>query len=157
MVPVNGFGEPYRCDRDRETTGKKSGGGVCCYVNENWCPRKGVTIKKSVSTHDADILCLSLRPRYLPREFGQVFVTVTYIPCWASKARALLDIAEAVRELQLQSPDAPNFILHEFTSIFAVWTHVFSMSFILPYSIEKTSSSKDITLYQPVCYLYPSV
>ena len=61
-------------------TGKKRGGGVCRYINEAWCPRNNVTVRKHLNTSDVDLLSLSLRPRYLPREFGQVFVTCVYTP-----------------------------------------------------------------------------
>ena len=61
-------------------TGKKRGGGVCMYINEAWCPSNNVTVRKHLNTCDVDLLSLSLRPRYLPREFGQVFVTCVYIP-----------------------------------------------------------------------------
>ena len=66
--------------RGEVVTGKKRGGGVCMYINEAWCPRGNVTVIKHLNTCDVDLLSLSLRPRYLPREFGQVFVTCVYIP-----------------------------------------------------------------------------
>ena len=34
---IKGFGCPARLDRDKQTTGKEKGGGVCLYVNERWC------------------------------------------------------------------------------------------------------------------------
>jgi hypothetical protein len=57
---------------------------------------------------------VSLRPRYLPREFGQIFVTVIYTPPHANAARAATQIADVVRELQMISPDAPNFVAGDF-------------------------------------------
>ena len=79
-VAIDGLGPPLRCDRDCDVTVKKRGGGVYMYINEAWCPRSNVTVKKHLNTSDVDLLSLSLRPRYLPREFGQVFVTCVYIP-----------------------------------------------------------------------------
>ncbi|KAG7464319.1 hypothetical protein JOB18_004301, partial [Solea senegalensis] len=33
---IDGFGQPYRIDRDAQITGKSLGGGVCLYVNPRW-------------------------------------------------------------------------------------------------------------------------
>ena len=73
----NGFGTPYRCDRDLSASGKLTvSGGVCIYVNDNFCNRGNITVRKTLSTPFVDLISISLRPKYLPREFGQVFVTV---------------------------------------------------------------------------------
>ena len=68
---INGFGAPYRLDRDPAVAGKSLGGGVCLYVNTNGC--KTVVVRKSVCTEDVELLSASLRPFYLPREFPQFF------------------------------------------------------------------------------------
>jgi hypothetical protein len=115
-VYIDGFGVPYRSDRDPTVSGKHHGGGVCLYVNEQYCNRANVTVRKQLSTPDLDMLCVSLRPKYLPREFGQVFVTVVYSHPKADTARAATEIADAVRALQVISPDAPNFVLGDFNS-----------------------------------------
>ena len=59
---------------------------------------------------------MSLRPRYLPREFGRIFVTVVYAAVYdsTSAARAGKAIAAAVRDLQLISADAPCFVVGDF-------------------------------------------
>ena len=66
---------------------------------------------------DVDLLSLSLRPHYLPREFGQVFVTVLYRPPWACQARAAQQVADTVRELQVLSADASSFVSTTATSV----------------------------------------
>ena len=86
------------------------------YIHEAWCPRGNVTVRKHLNTCDVDLLSLSLRPSYLPREFGQVFVTCVYIPPWACQARAAQQVADTVRELQLLSADAPNFVVGDFNN-----------------------------------------
>ena len=103
-VAIDGFGSPFRCDRDGGVTDKKGGGGVCMYINETWCPRSNVPTRKHLNTS------------YLPREFGQVFVTVVYIPPCACQARAAQQVADTVRELQLLSADAPNFVVGDFNN-----------------------------------------
>ena len=95
-VAIDGFGSPLRCERDCDVTDKKRGGGVCMYISEKWCPRSNVTMGKHLNTSDVDLLSLFLRSRSLPREFGQVFVTVVYIPPWAYQARAAQQVADTV-------------------------------------------------------------
>ena len=115
-VTVDGFGLPYRMDRDSTKVGKKIGGGVCLYVNVRWCDSANVCVKKRVCTEDVELIYVSLRPRYLPREFGRIFVTVVYVPVFdlTSAARAGQTIAATVREMQLISADAPCFIVGDF-------------------------------------------
>ena len=113
-VAINGFGAPLRTDRDTQASGKNQGGGVCLYVNERWCNRACVTVRKQLCTRDVELLSVSICPTYLPREFGQIFVTVCYVPPSAHSARAASEIAETVRSLQLISPDAPCFVLGDF-------------------------------------------
>ena len=73
-------------------------------------------MKKRVCTEDVELISVSLRPRYLPHEFGHIFVTVVYAQMFdlASAARAGKTIAATVRELQLLSADAPCFIVSDF-------------------------------------------
>ena len=72
---IDGFGAPIRLDRDAEVTGKSQGGGVCLYVNQRYCHPKSVTVRERICTPDVELLCVSLRPFYLPREFPQLFIT----------------------------------------------------------------------------------
>ena len=115
-ISIDGFGVPLRCDRDLSASGKKGGGGVCVYVNERYCSRSNVTVRKTLSTPHVDLISLSLRPKYLPREFGQVFITVIYSHPKANLETAATEIADSVRALQAISPDAPNFVLGDFNS-----------------------------------------
>ena len=62
------------------------------------------------------MLSLSFRPKYLPREFGQAFVTTVYIPPDVNVARAASEVADVVLSLRLLSPDAPNFVLDDVNS-----------------------------------------
>ena len=107
-VAIDEFGEPYRMDRDSKQTGKERGGGVCLYVSEKFCDRASVAVKQRMCTPELELISVSLRPRYLPREFGRIFVTVVYVAGYdsTSAARAGKAIAAAVRDLQLISADA---------------------------------------------------
>ena len=97
-------------------TGKERRGGVCLYVSEKFCDRANVTIKQRMSTPELELISVSLRPRYLPREFGRIFVTVVFAAVYdsTSAARAGKAIASAVRDLQLISADAPCFVVGDF-------------------------------------------
>ena len=118
-VAIDGFGEPYRMDRDSKHTGKERGGGVCLYVSEKFCDRANVTVKQRTCTPELELISVSLRPRYLPREFGRIFVTVVYAAVHdsTSASRAGKAIAAAVRDLQLISADAPMFRCRGFQSL----------------------------------------
>lgn len=59
-LSIDGFGIPLRLDRDNESTGKQCGGGVCLYVK--------------LCNSDIELLAVSLRSFYLPREFPQLFL-----------------------------------------------------------------------------------
>ena len=67
-------------------------------------------------TPELELISVSLRPRYLPREFGRIFVAVVYAAVYdsTSAARAGKAISAAVRDLQLISADAPCFIVGDF-------------------------------------------
>lgn len=106
---IDGFGRPFRLDRNAEVTGKKQGGGVCLYVNERYC--SAVTVRERICTSDVELLAVSLSPFYLPREFPQIFMTVVYIHPKADAVSATNTIYEVAQKLQSISPEAPSFIL----------------------------------------------
>ncbi|KAM4537132.1 uncharacterized protein PAE49_021521 [Odontesthes bonariensis] len=103
-----------RTDRDPSTTGKIRGGGVCLLIRDEWC--KTVVVRESLCTPDIELLCVSLRPPYLPREFPQIFYTVAYIHPKANADRALDAIFNLTQKLDALSPDAPKFILGDFNN-----------------------------------------
>jgi hypothetical protein len=76
-LSIDGFGDPIRLDRETEVTGKTQGGGVCFYVNKQYC--SAVTVRERICTSDIELLSVSLHPFYLPREFPQIFLTAVYI------------------------------------------------------------------------------
>ncbi|XDV25563.1 hypothetical protein PO909_029463 [Leuciscus waleckii] len=88
------------------------GGGVCVYINERWC--KNYTVRDSHCSEDIELLSLSVRPYYLPREFGQVFVTVVYIHPRSNTKVAANRIYDTMAKLENMAPDAPKFVLGDF-------------------------------------------
>ena len=108
QLALSGFGTPIRLDRDLVTTGKSTGGGVCVYINERWC--KHYVLRVTMCTQDIEILTLSVRPFYLPREFGQI----VYVPPQENTSIASNYIRSVYGKVQSQSPGSPHFILDDF-------------------------------------------
>ena len=78
-VQLDGF-HIVRGDRDLNTTKKSKGGGVCLYVNNRYCHQKNVHPIKKICNYDLEILSVSLRPFYLPREFQKIIINIVYVP-----------------------------------------------------------------------------
>lgn len=111
-LEISGFGAPLRLDRDSEVTHKMLDGGVCLYINRRWC--SNFTLRERICHPDIELLSVSLRPYYLPREFPQIFVTVAYIHPKADAKSAADIVFKTISKLQSISPAAPNFILGDF-------------------------------------------
>ena len=104
-VDLPGF-STVRLDRDKEKSGKKRGGGLVVYINNRWCSPGHVTVKETICSKDVELLAVSLRPYYVPREFTHAIILCVYVP-----PRALPDIAcdvihSTVARLQTQHADA---------------------------------------------------
>ena len=65
-------------------------------------------------TQDIEILTISVRPFYLPREFGQIMVSVVYVPPQANTSKASNYIRNVYDKFQSLSPGCPHFILGDF-------------------------------------------
>lgn len=78
MTSFTGF-QTIRADRDVESSGKQKGGGLILLINGKWCNPSHVTIKEQICTKDTELLAVSLRTHYLPREFTVVNDIVVYI------------------------------------------------------------------------------
>ncbi len=113
-LDIEGFGGPYRLDRDSEATGKSRGGGVCLYVKKNWCSPKNIEVEKELWTPDIELLSVSLCPFNSQREFPLLFVTLVYIHPKADVSEATQSMVETLRSLQKKKPDAPNFFMGDF-------------------------------------------
>ena len=112
-VEVDGF-YCVRMDRDFLTTGKMKGGGVCLYINPQWCHPNHMTVKERVCLPDAELLVVSLRPYYVPREFSHVLVTVVYIHPKANREAAIDAVAKSVSNQQASSPDGLFIVTGDF-------------------------------------------
>ena len=73
---IDGFETPVRLDRNSSATWKSHGGGLCLYVDRNWC--NIVPVRDTLCMPDIELPTVSLRPFYSPSEFPQLFFTVVY-------------------------------------------------------------------------------
>ena len=87
---------------------------MCLYVNTSWC--KNVMVRETICSPDIELLSVSLRPSYLPREIPQLFMTVVYIHPRSNLGEATSTIVKLVHRLQSICPDAPHFLLGDFNS-----------------------------------------
>ena len=100
-----------RGDRIDSLAEKDGGGGVCMYVSEKWATQ--FKVHERVCTHDYELLTVSFRPFYLPREFGQLTVILVYVPGphWTDVAEK---IADSYDTAVTRAPDQPVFITGDF-------------------------------------------
>lgn len=83
------------------------------FVNNSWATQ--YCIREQVCTPDNEILTVSFRPFYLPREFGQITIILTYVPGPNDDA-AGERIAKSYNDALTCSADQPVFILGDFNS-----------------------------------------
>ncbi|TWW54745.1 hypothetical protein D4764_0240700 [Takifugu flavidus] len=102
-----------RADRSRES-GKRKGGGLAVFVNDRWCNPGHITIKEQHCCKDVELLAVSMRPHYLPKEFTHALAVVVYIPPSANADAACDVLLSAVSRLQTQHPDALLLISGDF-------------------------------------------
>ena len=105
----------YRCDRDINSD-KTCGGGVCTYINNEWCHRNNIHQVKKEASKDVELLTLSLRPFQLPREFTNVYVTTIYTPPDSNVENANNIIKKHVNDLMTKSPDCINILTGDFNN-----------------------------------------
>ncbi|KAL0159475.1 hypothetical protein M9458_043200 [Cirrhinus mrigala] len=67
-----------RADRDSSLSGKTRGGGLCVYINKEWCNNAAVVTKNCSSL--VEFMFVKCRPFYLPREFTAIVIVAVYIP-----------------------------------------------------------------------------
>ncbi len=73
----------YRADRDKTLSGKSRGGGLCLYINKEWCNNAAVLSKHCSPL--VEFMLWSVGPFYLPREFTAIVAAVYIPPCANAK------------------------------------------------------------------------
>ncbi|KAI4895084.1 hypothetical protein NFI96_026219 [Prochilodus magdalenae] len=104
-VDIPGFAT-VRADRDAKLSGKSKGGGLVLFVNIRWCNPGHVTVKERICCRDYELLAVSLRPYYMPRELSHAIAVCVYVPQRADPDIACDVIHATPARLQTQHPDA---------------------------------------------------
>ncbi|KAJ0002714.1 hypothetical protein NQD34_007863 [Periophthalmus magnuspinnatus] len=102
-----------RADRTAES-GKRKGGGLALFVNEKWCKPGHCTVKMQLCNKDIELLAVSMRPYYLPREFSHVIVIAVYVPPSANAETACDTLHFGTSTLQTKHPQALFLISGDF-------------------------------------------
>lgn len=98
-----------RSDRTQADSNKIKGGGLALYVNDSWC--NNMSIKHQHCSPDVEVLCVNLRPIYLPREFTNIFISLVYIPPNGNKEIAAEYVRNTENNLANEKPDSLQIIL----------------------------------------------
>ncbi len=99
------------CRSDRDTTGNSRGGGLCVYINKEWCNNTAVLSKHCSSL--VEFMFVKCRPFYLPREFTAIVIVAVYIPPCAN-AKDARELYCAISEQQTNNPDGFFIIAGDF-------------------------------------------
>ncbi len=102
----------YRADRDKTLSGKSRGGGLCLYINKEWCNNAAVLSKHCSPL--VEFMFVKCRPFYLPREFTAIVIAAVYIPPCANAKDALRELYSAISEQQTNNPDGLFIIAGDF-------------------------------------------
>ncbi|GFR90791.1 endonuclease domain of the non-LTR retrotransposon LINE-1 [Elysia marginata] len=101
-------------DRGVVKTGKVKGGGVSRYLNTKWCNPKNTHVKYTICNPDIELLTLSPRPYYLPKEFTHVLITNVYDSPSANGSSAANQLATHIYDMESQHPDALKIVTGDF-------------------------------------------
>jgi hypothetical protein len=77
-----------------------------------WC--KQFIVKETICSPDVELLGLSMRPHYVPREFGNIIIATVYVSPSGNEGRAAAYIAECAHEQLQRTPGASGFFLGDF-------------------------------------------
>ena len=104
------------CRYDRQTTsGKSKGEGLMLYIKSEWCTN--ITIKEKICTSDIELMVVALRPRYLPREFSNLFVVAVYCSPDGNSQNAADCIGNVVEALERHKPNSVRTVLDDLNHV----------------------------------------
>ena len=99
---------------DRVSSTKSQGGGVGIYINNRWC--KNVTLQHAYCDTNVELLTISCRPFYLPREFNNVYITVAYIPPDGDYKKATETLTNCVQNMDKKCNEGVNILVGDFNN-----------------------------------------
>ncbi len=112
-----------RYDRDVRQTRKSIGGGVCMAVNGNWATN--YTVRETECCKHYELMTVSFRPHYLPREFAQITIILVYVQ-GPDFNLAAARITESYNRAVAQTGEQPVFLLGDFNKC-NIATHLSSL------------------------------
>ncbi len=101
-----------RVDRDSLLSGETCRGGLCVYINKEWC-KNAVAVTKHCSSL-VKFMVVKCRQFYLPREFTAIVIVAVYIHPCATAKDALRELYSAISEQQTNNPDGFIIIAGDF-------------------------------------------
>ncbi|XP_077578764.1 uncharacterized protein LOC144200462 [Stigmatopora nigra] len=113
LISLDGF-QLVRADRDPEESGRKKGGGLAVFINSRWCSPGHITVKEQFCTRNIELVAVSIRPFYIPREFSHVIIITVYIPPSADAAVARELLHTTLSRLQTSHPQSLLLISGDF-------------------------------------------
>ncbi len=84
------------------------------YINSRWCTN--IKVHERICNPDLELLTLSARAFYLPREFSTVVLSCVYVPPSANVKPAAEQLAHNTQAMLGKYPDAPVLLLGDFNS-----------------------------------------
>ncbi|KAI5620341.1 gastrula zinc finger protein XlCGF28.1-like [Silurus asotus] len=102
----------FRADRNAALCGKTRGGGLCVYINTEWC--KNSVLVSTYCSSLLEFIVVRCRPFYLPREFTTAIVLGVYIPPSANAKEALSVLYGTISGLQNTHPDGLFIVTGDF-------------------------------------------
>ncbi|KAI4875046.1 hypothetical protein NFI96_014250 [Prochilodus magdalenae] len=105
----------FRADRDSALCDKTRGGGLCVYINTEWC--KNSVLVSSYCSPLVEFMVVRCRPFYLPREFTTLLIISVYIPPGATAKDALCELYSAISGLQNTHPDGLFIVAGDFNHV----------------------------------------
>lgn len=93
----------FLADRD-QLSGKSRGGGLCAYINRNWCTN--CILVSQHCSNSVEFMSLKCHPHYQPQEFTVVLLVIVYIPPSTHAGTALMELHAHISGLQDKHPEA---------------------------------------------------
>ena len=72
-------GFSVHCQDRTAASGKTMGGGLCLFVNNNWCTKSNFKEVSRFCSPEIEYLMISCGPHYLTRNFSSIFFIVVYL------------------------------------------------------------------------------